>query len=58
MPVARMAMFLAAWPEDVVVAVEIRNKTWMTLNSSTAFQASCGRGAGGPGLGALAIESG
>ncbi len=27
---ARLDPFLAAWPRDVPVAVEIRNKTWMT----------------------------
>jgi uncharacterized protein YecE (DUF72 family) len=27
---ARLDPFLAAWPDDVPVAVEVRNKTWMT----------------------------
>jgi hypothetical protein len=32
----RLQPFLAAWPADVPLAVEVRNKTWMT-----AQQADC-----------------
>jgi uncharacterized protein YecE (DUF72 family) len=30
LPLARLESFLAAWPADVPLAVEVRNKNWMT----------------------------
>jgi len=36
---ARLGPFLTAWPDDVRVAVEIRNKTWMTEEFADCLRA-------------------
>jgi uncharacterized protein YecE (DUF72 family) len=55
----RLDSFLAAWPSDVPVAVEIRNKNWFTSELADCLRKQSGRlGGGRSGLDTAAVAAG